>query len=156
MSYTYNPNVTRCPRITRHLWDENDYMDPTTMVSGKLGNSASEHFCSLSNCLCQSVPWWLCPHPFCVTSVTQTDRARPPSGRACFRSVLRFYFFFPDARDVFGIRSAQAWESTFRLLRMNVQGCHYILAIWFTYWIEDHDGFRPGAPSHFFFLFACV
>ena len=88
---------------------------------------------------------------------------RPEGGRPrfvwflCFRSVLCFYFiFFPDVRDVFGIRGAQAWESTFRLLRMNVQGCHYILAVWFTYRIEDHDGFRPGAPSlflSFFFVF---
>ena len=84
---------------------------------------------------------------------------RPSGGRPrfvwflCFRSVLIFYFiFFPDVRDVFGIRGAQAWESTFRLLRMNVQGCHYILAIWFTCRFEDHDGFRPGAPSHFSFF----
>ena len=39
---------------------------------------------------------------------------------------------------------------------MNVQGCHYILAICLTYRVEDHDGFRPGAPSHFFFLFLLV
>ena len=45
---------------------------------------------------------------------------------------------------------------TFRLLRMNVQGCHYILAIWFTYRIEDHNGFRPGAPTHFFLFFVVV
>ena len=72
--------------------------------------------------------------------------------------VVFWYLFhvFPDVKDVFGIRGAQAWESTFRLLRMIVQGYHYILAIWFTYRIEDHDGFRPGAPSlflSFFFVF---
>ena len=44
----------------------------------------------------------------------------------------------------------------FRLFRMNVQGCHYILAIWFTYRIEDHDGFRPGAPSLLFLFFLVV
>ena len=135
-------------------------MDPTTMATRRLGNSASVHFLSLSNCLCQSVPWRLCPYPFCVTSVTQTDHGRPPSGRAamvCLISVFSLctdilFYLFPDVRDVFGIRGAQAWESTFGLLRMNVQGCHTILAICFTYRVEDHDGFRPGAPSHFSFL----
>ena len=88
---------------------------------------------------------------------------RPEGGRPrfvwllCFRSVLRFYFSFPDVRDVFGIRGAQAWESAFRLLRMIVQGCHYILAICLTYRVEDHGGFRPEASSlfSFFFLFYC-
>eukprot|EP00493_Phyllostaurus_siculus_P027307 UN27654 len=39
---------------------------------------------------------------------------------------------------------------------MNVQGCHYILAICLTYRVEDHDSFRPGAPSHFFFFCLCL
>jgi len=32
---------------------------------------------------------------------------------------------------------------------MNVQGCHTLLAICFTYRVEDHDAFRLGAPYHF-------
>eukprot|EP00493_Phyllostaurus_siculus_P026597 UN26942 len=32
------------------------YMDPSTMVSDIRGSSASEHFCSMSYSLCQSVP----------------------------------------------------------------------------------------------------
>ena len=105
-----------------------------------------------------------------TTKAQKSNKPRPPAlraadgagGRGLFDFCVFVMFcafisyFFLDVRDVFGIRGAQAWESTFRLLRMNVQGCHYILAVWFTYRIEDHDGFRPGAPSlflSFFFVF---
>ena len=65
----------------------------------------------------------------------------------CFWSELIFYLLSLTSGS--GIRGAQAWESTFGLLRMNVQGCHTILAICFTCRVEDFDGFRPGAPSPF-------
>ena len=61
-------------------------------------------------------------------------------------------YFFPDVRDAFGIRGAQAWESDFRLLRMNVQGYHTFLAIWLTGRNDNNHGFRPGAPSNFSFF----
>ena len=95
---------------------------------------------------------------YCATWNMPDRLALRVGGRGLFdfcAFVVFWYFilyFFLDVRNVSGIRGAQAWESTFRLLRMNVQGCHYILAICLTYRVEDHDGFRPGAPSHFFFF----
>ena len=129
-------------------------MDPTTMVITILGNSFSE-----ASSVCQIV--FVNPLPEgCVRyrSVLlrwpkRTAAARPQGGRprfvwlTCFWSELIFYLLFLTSGS--GIRGAQAWESTFGLLRMNVQGCHTILAICFTCRVEDFDGFRPGAPSPF-------
>ena len=62
-----------------------------TMVSHKLGNYISEHYYGLSNCLCQSVPWRLCPRPFsvafCAFVVTWSFFVSWRQG--CFRDLRR-------------------------------------------------------------------
>ena len=99
--------------------------------------------------------FWTLAHECSGLSLHSSDMIHISSWRSWrLQARCTIPFFFPDVRDVFGICSAQAWESAFRLLRMIVQGCHYILAICFTCRVEDHDGFRPGAPSHFWFLFS--
>ena len=69
---------------------------------------------------------------------SQLSPVRPPFGRAatvCLTSVLSkrsdiLFNFFPDVRDVRDTRRS-SMRFYFRLLRMNVQGCHNILAICF-------------------------
>ena len=97
----------------------------------------------------ENLPW--------VRTLALAPVRSPTSGRprSFWLMWIARFSFFPDCR-FHGIRGAQAWVSVFRLLRMNVQGCHPALAIWKHVELSTTGGFRPGAPSLFCFFVSVV